>query len=605
MMIGPTLDLPDAAITQHIAVVGATGSGKTYAIKSVVEKLLEARKRVIILDPTGAWWGLRVLADEVTPGFPITIFGGDHADVQITEEAGGGLGKLLAEQPISAILDMSNMGVGERHRFVQRFAEAVFQFNKSPVHLVIDEADEFAPQSGPPGTERMLGAIDRIVRRGRIKGFRVMLITQRPAVLNKNVLTQAATLIAMRLPAPQDRKAIEAWINGQADVDEGKKVMESLARLHRGEGWVWSPGHGVLARARFPKITTFDSSRTPEDGEELTDPTLQALDLAAIQATLGAAIEEAKDNDVGELRKKVKALQADLEAARRLPAQVAQPADIEDQIEKAVASAAAVVMPRAATIIDYLKQALSHAEQHHRFLSERAQRETPVPQAGSIPAGESYAEPPVRAENGSNFSDGAVGSVRARDRGALTTRRPAENGSARGKGTATLPPPTSGLNSTQQRILEAVGSWWVMGIKPTRAMVALLAGIDPNGGHFSNSIGPLGTRGYINQTPSGVELTTAGQKAVGAMEPVRLQTYHEAVWGVARNKNGRAGDILNQLICRGNKPCSCSEIGRTLDIDPDGGHFSNSIGPLSTLGLITRRSGVVTPTALLFPEGLT
>lgn len=154
---------------------------------------------------------------------------------------------------------------------------------------------------------------------------------------------------------------------------------------------------------------------------------------------------------------------------------------------------------------------------------------------------------------------------------------------------------------------EAAGGHKIRGSRKSAKFIvpAAVLVLDPNGGHFSNSIGPLGTRGYINQTPSGVELTTAGQKAVGAMEPVRLQTYHEAVWGVARNKNGRAGDILNHLICRGNKPCSCSDIGRALDIDPDGGHFSNSIGPLSTLGLITRRNGVVTPTALLFPEGLT
>jgi len=39
-------------------------------------------------------------------------------------------------------------------------------------------------------------------------------------------------------------------------------------------------------------------------------------------------------------------------------------------------------------------------------------------------------------------------------------------------------------------------------------------------------------------------------------------------------------------------------------IDPAGGHFSNSIGPLGTLGLITRTGGVVFPTELLFPESL-
>jgi hypothetical protein len=38
--------------------------------------------------------------------------------------------------------------------------------------------------------------------------------------------------------------------------------------------------------------------------------------------------------------------------------------------------------------------------------------------------------------------------------------------------------------------------------------------------------------------------------------------------------------------------------------DQWGGHFSNTIGPLSTVGLITRRDGIVRPTNILFPEGL-
>lgn len=45
------------------AFVGTTGSGKTYAAKGAVETMLAERRRVIIIDPTGAWYGLRSGAD--------------------------------------------------------------------------------------------------------------------------------------------------------------------------------------------------------------------------------------------------------------------------------------------------------------------------------------------------------------------------------------------------------------------------------------------------------------------------------------------------------------------------------------------------------------
>ncbi len=175
----PDAVLPDEALTHHLAALGRTGSGKTYAVKGIVERLLALGRRVCILDPTGAWWGLKSSADGQKPGYSVVVFGGDHADVPITEHAGAALGELVATQNVPCIIDLSNTTLGERHRFVERFAEALFRANKAPLHLIIDEADEFAPQSGPPGTERMLGAVDRIVRRGRIKrgtpGPRVLL----------------------------------------------------------------------------------------------------------------------------------------------------------------------------------------------------------------------------------------------------------------------------------------------------------------------------------------------------------------------------------------------------------------------------------------------
>lgn len=278
-----TYSLPEKALEQHIAAVGKTGSGKTYMAKGIVEIMLDQGRRVCVLDPTGAWWGLRSSADGTRPGFPVVVFGGEHADVPITERSAAALAEVIAGNRLSCVIDLSDFLMGEKHRFVTAFAQTLHRHNRLPLQLVIDEADEFAPQNPLPETRRMLHEIDRLVRRGRIKGFRLMFITQRPAVLHKNILTQANTLIAMRLTGPQDRKAIEEWIKGQADPEQGKVVIASLPRLKQGEGWVWSPEYDVLERKKFPTIQTFDSSRAPEDGDEANEPVALAdVDIAEI-----------------------------------------------------------------------------------------------------------------------------------------------------------------------------------------------------------------------------------------------------------------------------------------------------------------------------------
>ena len=173
------------------------------------------------------------------------------------------------------------------------FSEALYEANEEPLHLVLDEADLWAPQRPIKGWEGLLGHIEEIVRRGRVRGFIPWLITQRPAVVHKDVLSQADILIAMKLTASQDRDAIGAWIEGQADRTEGKRILGDLPRLQRGEGFLSAPGRGLLDRVRFPEIRTFDSSCTPKRGERLAIPgTLAEVDLTAIVAALATATDE-------------------------------------------------------------------------------------------------------------------------------------------------------------------------------------------------------------------------------------------------------------------------------------------------------------------------
>ncbi len=179
------------------------------------------------------------------------------------------IGETVADMAESCIIDLSQIGTkaGER-RFMLAFLTALYRKTAGePLHLVVDEADMFAPQrllDKDGDAARLLGMMETIVRRGRVKGFIPWLITQRPAVLSKDVLSQADGMIAFKLTASQDRSAIGAWIEGQADQQQGKAILASLPSMQRGQGVVWVPGRGILETAVFPEKQTFDSSRTAQ-----------------------------------------------------------------------------------------------------------------------------------------------------------------------------------------------------------------------------------------------------------------------------------------------------------------------------------------------------
>ena len=306
------------ALDERIAIVGTSGSGKTYAAKGFVERLLDHGTRLAIIDPLGVWWGLRANGDAASAGYPVVVFGGRHADVAVDEGMGAALGRLIAREPIACVIDVSELGsAAARRRFMTAFAEAVYKGNREPLHLVFDEADLWAPQRPTPEGMALLGRIEEIVRRGRVRGFIPWLITQRPAVLHKDVLSQADTLIAMKLTSSQDRAAVGAWIEGQADREEGKRILADLPRLQRGEGYMWAPGREVLRRVRFPTIRTFDSSRAPARGERIATPrTLAQVDLTAITAALESAAAHPAPARAHRDDRRVAALERELAEAR-------------------------------------------------------------------------------------------------------------------------------------------------------------------------------------------------------------------------------------------------------------------------------------------------
>ncbi len=286
---GGSHPIPDAALDADIAILGKKGRGKTYTAKGCVERLLDLGRRVIVLDPNSTWWGLKAGPH----GYPIAVLGGPQGDLPLSDADGASLGRYLATAAQSAVLDLGAMRKAEMIRFVTPFLEELYTHNREPLTLVLEEADVFAPQQPMADNARLLGEVDRIARRGRQFGFRLISLTQRPAKLNKDVLTQLSTLVALGITSPQDRDAIKAWVEGNADRDKAKEVVDSLASLKVGEGWVWAPDLDLLERVVFPPIRTLDTSATPKAGVARPAIALRKdVDVAALREVLGADATE-------------------------------------------------------------------------------------------------------------------------------------------------------------------------------------------------------------------------------------------------------------------------------------------------------------------------
>ena len=298
--------------------------GKTYAAKGLIEHLLDNDARVCIVDPLGVWWGLRQGADgRASAPHPVVVFGGQHGDVALTPNMGAALGHLIAAQALACVVDVSGLGSGAARRaFMTAFTEALHDSNTEPLHLVLDEADLWAPQRVSLDGHDLLDRVEEIVRRGRVRGFVPWLITQRPAVLHKDVLSQADILVSMKLTSSQDRAAVGRWIEGQADRAEGRRILAALPQLARGEGWMWAPGNGVLARVAFPPIRSFDSSGAPRRDERLrVFGPRRPVDLPALTAALAGLDSEGAEPCGGEydhgrdLERRLRQREAELEAA--------------------------------------------------------------------------------------------------------------------------------------------------------------------------------------------------------------------------------------------------------------------------------------------------
>jgi hypothetical protein len=544
LRIAPDLALPLDAVTETFLIFGKRGSGKTTTSVVLTEEMIGAGLPVCVLDPMGAWWGLRSSADGNGPGLPVTILGGEHADLPLSPDSGIAVADLLAAERMPLVLDMFSMSKTQQRTFVTDFMERLFRKNREPLHLVIDEADRFAPQRGSHEGARLLGAYEDIVLRGRKPGIGSTSITLRPAQLHSAIRSQVEVLIAMRLLGKLDVQAIDEWVRLHATEEEAQAVKASLPSLPVGTAWFWSPAWlEILSRVEVRPRRTFDSSATPKVGQRRIVPRefarVNPADLERLAARLGPAepavppAAKPASGDTARLRAELQSARAQLAEARAKPAErvevpVLAPGDIA-ALEQAITALQGVT--------GGLEIALSRAVR-------------PVPQP-RIPVAPSPPRNNPRIIESPSATSGAVADA--------------------------------SLSKAQRAILTVLAQF------PdgrTKIQLSLLSGYSVKSSGFSNALGGLRSAGLINRG-NPIQITPAGIAAVGDdWEPLPSGEALVQHWMGQLGKAERA--ILGYLLDSYPETRTKEEVSAATGYSQTSSGFSNALGRLRALELINR-----------------
>ena len=580
--ISNSLSLPIDVVTQKLAFLGRTGSGKSYGSTKLAELMLAAKAQVIALDPVGIWYALRLAGSG--KGFSIPVFGGLHGDIPIEPGAGAVIADLIVDRGFSAVIDLSQLLSSEMTKFSTEFATQFFQRKKAApaaVHLFIEEAQEFVPQNVDSSETRKVQAFERLIKLGRNFGIGATLISQRPQEVNKKALNQTECLFAFQMTGPQERKAIESWISEKGVND---RIVDQLPHLRVGEPHVWSPQWLKISKTvKIAAKVTADVSSTPVAGAaRVGTGELSPVDVEALREKMMATIEKQKADDPVELRKQIWALKKELEKVNK----EIKPGPV---VEKPVMTDKQIA--RIERLAQKMDDFVSLSQEMWGGYSVKWGEETKVIRdfLGKY------------ANMQKNVHNLHIPSVPKLHQTSAVPHRPA----AKPPGPAPEGEQGEATSRPQQRILDALASLEQLGLHDLdKSNVAVFADQSPTSSSYGNNLGRLRTIGLIHYPQLGrVALTDAGRSIAQVNDRVRtVADLHEAWYSKLEAPKVR---ILKHLIRIYPASVSKEELAAAAEASATSSSYGNNLGSLRSIGLIEYpERGAVVATALLFPPNL-
>lgn len=205
-------------MTGRCCIIGQSGSGKSYLVGVIAEELGKLGLPFVIVDTEEEYSSLK-------EGFRAIWIGSDaRADLPPDIDYSL-LFKDSIESGIPIILDVSE--ITDKNSYVEGVLSSLYALEeklRKPYLVIVEEAEKFAPQVMHKGTNM----IEEISVRGRKRGIGLIVATQRPASISKNVLSQCSYGFIGKLTIENDLSAIGILL-------ENRAASRDITRLHTGE----------------------------------------------------------------------------------------------------------------------------------------------------------------------------------------------------------------------------------------------------------------------------------------------------------------------------------------------------------------------------------
>src|SRR6266699_3103668 len=275
-----------AFVGRSVALLGITGSGKTNTAAVLIEELLTQGLPMTIVDIEGEYWGLKQSYDLLIAGRS------EHAELEIGPDNAAQLAKISVQRGISVILDLSDYTQDEQYDFLVAYFQSLWDVagkERKPYQIILEEAHEWMPQGTRTPLKQLL---TRIALRGRKRGLGIILMSQRSAKVEKDVLTQVPLLFLHKVVHPIDLKVYKDLI-----PRPGAQVEAMVSDLQPGQAIVVFNQNVTAAHIRLRH--TFHAGATPTLGTTV-EPELLRIDekmLRELQALLTSEKEMATGPD--------------------------------------------------------------------------------------------------------------------------------------------------------------------------------------------------------------------------------------------------------------------------------------------------------------------
>lgn len=311
-------------------ITGKSGSGKSNTAGKLAEEILDSGYPLMVIDTEGEYYGLK-------EEYELLHVGADEeCDLQVGPEHAEKIAELALEQNVPIILDVSGyIETKEANQLVHDTCKAMFDKEKKlkkPFPILVEEAHEWIPQQGTRGEDGEVSKmLIRVAKRGRKRGLGMAALSQRPASVDKDYITQANYKIWHQLDWDVDLKVVKDVL--------GKDYVDTVKDLDVGEAIIQSDFvENSPRQVHVQEKKTFDAGATP-DLEEFERPELKSVSNDLVDELQQISEEKQKEQDrIQQLEQKLEKKEEEIEELEEDLDRAQDMSNMAEQFTQAMAS---------------------------------------------------------------------------------------------------------------------------------------------------------------------------------------------------------------------------------------------------------------------------